>query len=540
MDDTNDIIADFIEEEASSELQLPWLLDMGYGILPKIVMLDPDLTLEAKSILAFLYSFTGSGNSECYPSQDYIKSSLKIGNDRFSRHFDYLRDQQYFALTKKLIPPTGKKNSNTWRYLYILNEHPSKFDSHRADKKLIAEYDKIRAGSVFSAGYGIIPKRVLTDSSLAVEEKAIYAFLCVFSGGFDCAIDPRYTSDWDISKALYMSKNTLYKYLSSLCASPYVLKIRSVNGGKFGCRSFILISNASKRSPEGGSSGAAVEAGETETPLPKIRSTASFPRNGSAAPFPKNGSAVPLLKNGSEAPIPESESSSRLFDMEETAPLPKNGSTAPLPKKPFPKIPLPTNPLPTNQGINNTCSNSTVPNNTFCDQYRSSSSAVSQEEDDSDDPKEVFAERVRPVIMRERKIPLELLNDKAAVRSLIYTATDYGIFSDPANYRANRDMNSSRFVFAASCFEQMLLSPNNSIKIGEELVSKEELLAAVNRNLDVAPDIDYLNINMQFIFDARDRYMEAEDTTRIISPRAYMRTVLWDCLHSPDMESPHW
>ncbi len=35
----------------------------GFGILPKYVMLDPDLTIEAKTIYAYFCSFAGNGNS---------------------------------------------------------------------------------------------------------------------------------------------------------------------------------------------------------------------------------------------------------------------------------------------------------------------------------------------------------------------------------------------------------------------------------------------------------------------------------------------
>ena len=41
---------------------------MGYGIIPKYVMLDPDLTIEAKAIYAYFCSFAGSGNT-AFPSR---------------------------------------------------------------------------------------------------------------------------------------------------------------------------------------------------------------------------------------------------------------------------------------------------------------------------------------------------------------------------------------------------------------------------------------------------------------------------------------
>jgi hypothetical protein len=54
----NVIKLDFIDE-----LRIEGIKYKGYGVLPKYVMIDPDLTIEAKGIYAYFCSYAGSGNT---------------------------------------------------------------------------------------------------------------------------------------------------------------------------------------------------------------------------------------------------------------------------------------------------------------------------------------------------------------------------------------------------------------------------------------------------------------------------------------------
>ena len=91
------------------------ILSKGYGVSPKLVMIDENLTIEAKAIYAYLSSFCGSGNT-AFPTIELITSHLKISTERFYKHFNLLIKQGY--ITKE---QSRKKNGTFTNNTYILN-----------------------------------------------------------------------------------------------------------------------------------------------------------------------------------------------------------------------------------------------------------------------------------------------------------------------------------------------------------------------------------------------------------------------------------
>lgn len=71
----------------------------GFGTIPKTVMKDPRLTLQAKGIYAYFCSYAGSGN-RVFPSRNTILRDLGINVTTYYKHFnllkicDYIRVQQ--------------------------------------------------------------------------------------------------------------------------------------------------------------------------------------------------------------------------------------------------------------------------------------------------------------------------------------------------------------------------------------------------------------------------------------------------------------
>lgn len=65
------------------------VLSEGYGSIPKRVMKDKRLSIEAKAIYSYLCSYAGGG-CEAYPSISKMVSDLSISENRFYRHFEYL------------------------------------------------------------------------------------------------------------------------------------------------------------------------------------------------------------------------------------------------------------------------------------------------------------------------------------------------------------------------------------------------------------------------------------------------------------------
>lgn len=77
-------------------------------------------------------------------------------------------------------------------------------------------------GSVFSEGYGTIPKQPMRDRDLTIEAKAIYAYLCSYMGAGNTA----FPSVGKICFDLGISKDRYYRHRERLEAQGYIKVIR--------------------------------------------------------------------------------------------------------------------------------------------------------------------------------------------------------------------------------------------------------------------------------------------------------------------------
>ncbi|MCL1830516.1 MAG: helix-turn-helix domain-containing protein, partial [Oscillospiraceae bacterium] len=71
----------------------------GYGVISKVAMLDPRLTIQAKGIYAYLCSYGGRGNG-IYPGRDRILTDLGITKDTYYTHFNMLKKYGYITVTQ--------------------------------------------------------------------------------------------------------------------------------------------------------------------------------------------------------------------------------------------------------------------------------------------------------------------------------------------------------------------------------------------------------------------------------------------------------
>ena len=90
------------------------ILSKGYGVSPKLVMIDENLSIEAKAIYAYLSSFCGSGNI-AFPQISTIVNHLKVSNERFYKHFKLLIKYGYISVSQERTQ--GKFANN----IYTLN-----------------------------------------------------------------------------------------------------------------------------------------------------------------------------------------------------------------------------------------------------------------------------------------------------------------------------------------------------------------------------------------------------------------------------------
>lgn len=81
-------------------IELKGVMSEGYGIIPKKVMKDKDLSIEAKAIYSFIASYSGNGNS-AYPTVEYITDFLGISRQRFNKHRRFLEEKGYITVSQE-------------------------------------------------------------------------------------------------------------------------------------------------------------------------------------------------------------------------------------------------------------------------------------------------------------------------------------------------------------------------------------------------------------------------------------------------------
>ena len=104
--------------EKQNKLNVKGVMSEGYGIIPKKVMKDEDLTIDAKAIYAFMASFAGAGNTS-FPSVKFITDKLGISRQRFNKHRKLLEDKGYITIKKE------RKSDGSWESnVYTLETLP--------------------------------------------------------------------------------------------------------------------------------------------------------------------------------------------------------------------------------------------------------------------------------------------------------------------------------------------------------------------------------------------------------------------------------
>jgi hypothetical protein len=91
-------IIKIVNNDLKDKLEVEGVNSNGYGIMPKTVMQDSRLTIEAKAIYAYIVSYAGAGNS-AFPSLRKILTDLQISENRFYKHRKLLIDCNYITVT---------------------------------------------------------------------------------------------------------------------------------------------------------------------------------------------------------------------------------------------------------------------------------------------------------------------------------------------------------------------------------------------------------------------------------------------------------
>lgn len=217
-------------EEFGDQLRIEGVNFKGFGILPKFVMLDTDLTIEAKTIYAYFCSFAGNGNTT-FPGRDKILSDLPMSKDTYYKHFRQLTEQGYISTEREQA--AGLKGKN----IYTLVSNPKKFEEKPDDKKFNQAYSRIRFSGLKSAGFGIIPKAVMIDPRLPVKAKGVYAYFCSFTGSGNNAFPKK-------EKILFhlgITERTYYKFYKLLTDLNYITAVQRHIDGRLQINDYYLI-----------------------------------------------------------------------------------------------------------------------------------------------------------------------------------------------------------------------------------------------------------------------------------------------------------
>lgn len=83
----------------------------GYGIIPKSVMQDRNLSISAKAVYAYICSFAGQGDC-CFPTRKKICFDLDISNDSLSKYINQLVSEGY--LTVEQVKENGRFSHNVY------------------------------------------------------------------------------------------------------------------------------------------------------------------------------------------------------------------------------------------------------------------------------------------------------------------------------------------------------------------------------------------------------------------------------------------
>ena len=223
---TNEIQNAFLDE-----LRINGVRHKGYGIIPKIIMIDPILSIEAKALYAFFCSFSGGG-SQLFPGREYILHFLKISKNVYYNALNELKDKGLVSVEQK-IGEGGKFTNN----IFTLESSPSLYSSVPDETNMSNAYHKVYAEGLLAAGYGFIPKAVMIDDSISFREKAMYAYICAFSGSGNTA----FPSKSVILHQLSIGDSSYRSFIKVLVAHNYIRVVRKHENGKLAGNEYIIV-----------------------------------------------------------------------------------------------------------------------------------------------------------------------------------------------------------------------------------------------------------------------------------------------------------
>jgi len=199
-----------IQNDVMDKIKLEGVLSMGYGAIPKAVMVDPDLPLNSKSLYAYLCSFSGGNQNSVTISRNKILANLNYSKDTHYNCLKPLVDSGIINIKQET--QNGMLAGNIYTLISNVKKYENVDDLKNESPDIPYIYSMLKTQDVRKDGYGIIPKVVMVSSKLSIKSKALYAYICSFAGNGSGAFP--YVKN--ILYHLGITQNSYRKYLKEL------------------------------------------------------------------------------------------------------------------------------------------------------------------------------------------------------------------------------------------------------------------------------------------------------------------------------------
>lgn len=208
--------------EFPDRLRMEGVLCLGYGIVCKFPMTDPDLSVSAKAVYAMICAYSSNGTT-AFPSREKFMHHLKIGKDKFYAAMKQLTNQGYVRVRKHIAEHGHFANNE-----YTLVSNPKKFEESKSYQSNGGTLTTaVGYTGLKKAGYGAIPRSVICDTRLSATAKVLYAYIASFTGGGATAFPATSLIEYHLG----ISQNTYQRHMQQLIKYNYVSVIqRHIDG----------------------------------------------------------------------------------------------------------------------------------------------------------------------------------------------------------------------------------------------------------------------------------------------------------------------
>lgn len=194
-------------------LKMEGVLCLGYGIVCKFPMTDPDLSVPAKAVYAMICAYSSNGTT-AFPSREKFIHHLKIGKDKFYAAMKQLTEQGYITVRKHIAEHGHFANNE-----YTVVSNPKKFEESTSYKSNGGTLTTaVGYTGLKKAGYGAIPRSVICDARLSATAKVLYAYIASFTGGGTAAFPATSLIEYHLG----ISQNTYQRHMQQLIKYNYI------------------------------------------------------------------------------------------------------------------------------------------------------------------------------------------------------------------------------------------------------------------------------------------------------------------------------